>query len=501
MAGNVLEYLESAARRVPEKTAFADEHSGLRYAELMQAARRVGSALAACCAPRSAVAVVMDHRNVCCVVGMFGALYAGCSYAPLDGAMPTSRLQTILAQLQPAMILYDERTAGAVAQLEGAYPAMAYEAAVAATVDETTLRAIRAQASAYDLVSILYTSGSTGIPKGAAHNHLNYLLYTEATIGRFGFTEADVFGNQSPFFYANSIIDLYPTLALGAATYILPGRSLTFPSVLMEHLNRGRVSELTMTPSSYVQAANAGVLAPGCLPHMRHIILSGEATRYDTLRRWKAAAPNAALWNFYGSTEALSIATWPVDRTFAEGEAIPSGRVFERAHVLLLGEDESEAAQGGTGEILISSPWVSAGYYRDGARTRGVFVNDPLDRGYDERFYRTGDMGYFNEAGQLVVVGRQDNQIKRMGYRMEVGEVEHALQAIPGFTHGCCLYNKETGRLGCFWEGELSREEIVRALKKQLPRYALPDTYIHLEQMPYTATMKLDRVKLRGMLV
>ena len=500
MLGNVLEYLERAVQSWPERTAFADEHEGICFAALLDVSRRIGTALAACAKRQEPVAVIMNDRSVKCVAGLMGILQAGCFYVPLDAAAPAERLRLILNKLEPAAILTDHSVAGTVEKLAIACPIVRYEQAADMPADDMLLAGIRAQQSIYDILSVMYTSGSTGIPKGVAQSQYSHLAYTEATIAKYSFTQNTVFANQSPFFYANSIIDIYPPIALGATVYILPARCLSFPKMLVEQLRDRHITELTMTPSSYIKAANAGVLQPGCLPELEYIILSGEAAHWPTLKKWMAAAPNAGVWNFYGSTEMFSVAVWQIEGDFSGGETIPVGKPYTEVEVLIVDENGKPVPRGESGEMLIANPWLCSGYYRDVERTRKVFCIDPQEKGWYTRYYRTGDIGRIGQDGMLRVIGRKDSQIKRAGYRMELGEVELALQDIPGWENGCVLYDREGGRLLCFWEGKLTREEILRALKKCLPKYALPDTFVHLDTMPYTANMKIDREKLRTML-
>lgn len=150
--------------------------------------------------------------------------------------------------------------------------------------------------------------------------------------------------------------------------------------------------------------------------------------------------------------------------------------------------------------MLLSSPWIASGYYRDAERTASAWVMDPLERGWQERFFRCGDVGYLQEDGQLMVLGRRDTQIKHMGYRMELGEVEAALRSIPDWREGCVLFDAEKDMLWCFYVGELDERQIKAALKERLARYMLPDRYMRLDAMPRTATMKLDRKQLRELM-
>ena len=497
---NVLEFLEDAVKTWPGRIAFEDEREALTYPALMDAAKRVGTGVAAHAAMRRPVAVVMTDRSVRCVAAMMGVVYAGCPYSPLDAAMPTERLQVILELLQPAAVLCDESTRAGVEAAGYPCTILTYEQLVQTEIDEVKLADIRERASVWDVLSILFTSGSTGVPKGVAQSQHSYIAYTLNNRERFGFTGEDVFGNQSPFFYANSITDLYQPISLGARVYIIPARCLSFPKTLVDTLREQRISVLCMTPSSYVKAASSGSMTPGCLPDLKYIILSGEAAHWQTLAVWLAAAPNAKVWNFYGSTELLGVAVKRLEHTYADGELIPVGRTYAGVEILIVDEDGNELPRGEKGEMLIANPWLFSGYYRDKVRTDAAFDDDPLGRGYRTRYYRTGDIGCISEEGMLTVHGRKDSQIKRAGYRMELGEVEAALHRIPGWEDGCVLYDKESGKLGCFFTGTLTVKEVQSALKKALPRYALPDTYIHLEEMPHTATMKIDRQKLRALL-
>lgn len=214
---------------------------------------------------------------------------------------------------------------------------------------------------------------------------------------------------------------------------------------------------------------------------------------WEPLEKWMDAALQAGWWHFYGSTEMFSVAVGKITGPPGEGERIPVGKPFPQVHILFLDED---GERGESGELLVSSPWVSTGYYKDTERTEESWVTVPYQSGRLEQFYRSGDLGYLKEDGRLVITGRKDSQIKHCGYRMEVGEVETALRAFPKWEEGCVLFQKETGKLWCFFNGETEEKEVKRWLKKRLPGYMLPDVYRHLSSMPHTSTMKLDRAAL-----
>ncbi|MGN0753259.1 MAG: amino acid adenylation domain-containing protein [Aristaeellaceae bacterium] len=501
MKANMLEYLEGTARRVPERVAFYDDQDRLTYAALLDKARRIGSCLAEAAAPRTPVALLIDSRSIRNIAAIFATLYAGCAYAPLDITMPPERLRLLLSLMQPSAVLADARGEKALEDSGFSCPVVSYERAAEGEVSEDALARIRREARGEDPMSLLYTSGSTGTPKGSVQTQDSYIRWMEATIAMYSLTEDAVFANQSPFFYANSILDIFPPMALGAKVYLLPSGVLTFPKKLIACLNEHRISLLCMTPSSFVSVVNADVLTPDAVPGLKWGIMSGEAMPWLPLKAWMDATPNADWWHFYGSTEMFSVAVGKVDKAHQAGDRLPVGKPFPHVHILFVDENGDELPAGEPGEMLVSSPWVAGGYHLDPARTAQAWVTDPLRRGTQERFYRCGDVGYLRPDGQLMVLGRRDNQIKHRGYRMEIGEVEAALRSLPGWQEGCVLFDQAQDTLWCFFTGSLDEKGIKAGLKESLARYMLPDRYIHLDEMPHTATMKTDRQKLRQMML
>lgn len=500
MKANMLDYLEATAQRVPERVAFYDDQESLTYAALLDKAQRIGTCLAEAAAPRTPVALLLDSRSIRNIPAIFGTLYAGCAYAPFDIAMPAERLKLLLELLQPSAVLADARGVKALEACGFLCPVVSYERAAGGEISGAALTRIRREARENDPMSILYTSGSTGLPKGSVQSQSSYIHWMEATIAIYSLTEDAVFANQSPFFYANSILDIFPPVALGARVYLLPAGVLTFPKRLISCMNEHQITDLCMTPSSFVAAVNAGVLIPGCVPALKRGYMSGESMPWLPLKAWMDATPNADWWHFYGSTEMFSVAVGKVEGEHQAGDRLPVGKPFPHVHILFVDENGDEAPAGEPGEMLVSSPWVAGGYHRDANRTQSAWVTDPLNRGGQERFYRCGDVGYLQPDGQLMVLGRRDNQIKHMGYRMELGEVEAALRALPGWAEGCVLFDQQQDKIWCFYTGPLDERTIRSGLKESLPRYMLPDHYVHLDGMPHTANMKIDRQRLRQMM-
>ena len=497
---NVLEYLEKSAERFPDKVAFADEVESLSYSQFRDKSMQVGSALKQFGLHKDPVVILMDARHVPNLIATMGILYAGCFYIPLDPASPVERLQIIFEKLEPQLIIYDDKAKVALEGLKDQYRFVHFDTLKDAEIDMEFLEKIRVESNFFDKLFIMYTSGSTGVPKGVVHTHQDLIDYSEFTYRRYPFDENTVFGNQSPFFYANCLLDIYPPMAVASTVIILSASLLSFPKKMIEVMQQNHITELCMTPSSFNAVAEAGVLEPGCLPDLEFILPSGETINGKVMKMWEAAAPKAGkFWNFYGSTELLSVSLMKVNREYGDDENVPSGIPYRCTDLLIVDEDLKEVPRGEKGEMLIHNPWMFSGYYKDDARNKAVFVNDPLNRGYNQLYFRTGDMAYLNEKGELVVVGRKDNMIKHNGYRMELGEVEFATKGVNGTQDCCCVHDKEAGDIYLFYTGTIEEKELQRTLKAKLPKYAMPEKIIHLDSIPYNANMKADRIALAKM--
>ena len=498
MTQHLFSLLKQTAERVPERISYAQTNQQMNYAQLCERAEAVGSLITQNAPPRSAVAIIVDARSVQCICIMMGVLAAGCFYAPLDPNLPEERLGLIMKNLQPALIIADHNS---LVKAAHAYPkARCVDAteALQMSVNKELLYARCEAIKPDDLSMILYTSGSTGIPKGVAHTHQGMVIWTKTTIQRYSFTQDTAFANISPFYYANSLLELFVPMMLGAKVVMIPPSCLTFPKQLINDLQQMGVTELCMTPSSFVVVANSGVLTSGLLPELSMFIMSGEVMPKTQLKLWMEAAPNAVAMNFYGSTETLSVAVDSVTSTDIDG-MIPVGRLFPGVMLRLVTEEGCEARTGETGEIFVHSPMLSVGYFRDTERTQASFVTDPLGL-IPGTWFRTGDYGVLDEDGRLSVLGRMDTMIKHHGYRMELGEVEAAAQQVHGCQEACCLLDAENDEIWCFASGDLQGVKMSALLKTKLAKYMLPDYYVILQEMPHNANMKIDRRALREMM-
>ena len=347
-------------------------------------------------------------------------------------------------------------------------------------------------------VYLLFTSGSTGTPKGIVISHRAILDFTDWLTDFCGYTEHEVFGNQSPFYFDTSCKDLYQTLKLGAACVILEKKFFALPLFLLQALDQHGVTAVNWATSAFHLAASSGALEK-CVPHaLRKIVVGGEALQARYVNMWKRAIPEAELYNMYGPTETtVDCAALHLTRTYRDDEPVPIGKACRNMQLLLLKDDLIEAAPGETGELCVRGSGLAAGYFADAEKTDAAFIQNPLCPDYRDILYRTGDMAVQREDGNFYFLARRDGQIKHMGYRIELGEIETALYSVDGLHDAVCFYDAMRDRIVCVYAGNLDTNTLAKALRTALPKYMLPNVYEKLDALPHNANGKLDRAALK----
>lgn len=499
---HILELLDRTAAAWPQSPSYCDENAAFTWNGTLHTVCAVGTALDALPGGvlRHPVAVYME-RGAAAAHAMLGVLAAGGFYTVLDTAQPPERVRAILTQLEPAVLLTDTAHAAAAEELAGPVPVLEYETAASAEPDAARLTALRRAVVDTDLAYVLFTSGSTGLPKGVAVTHRNVLAYSEWVASAFDFSPETVLGNQTPFYFSMSVTDLYGALRSGACVQVLPRRLFSFPVQLLEYLCARSVNTLYWVPSALGIVANWKALDYTAAPPLHTILFAGEVMPTAKLNYWRAHYPDARFANLYGPTETTDIcAYYELDRAFADDESLPIGHACSNCGLLILCGDRP-AAPDEAGELCVRGSFVAAGYYRQPEKTAERFVRNPAQTAYPEIIYRTGDLVRYNDRGELVYCGRLDNQIKHMGYRIEPGEIETAAFGQDKLDECACLYDAAKDKLVLFFQGKKDVTEELRArLAERLPPYMQPAEYRRVRQMPHNANGKVDRKALAALL-
>ena len=515
------QWITAHAQRSPEAAAVVAEGERVTYGQLDARANQFARVLRELGCGRGDRVAILAANSPIAIAAILGVLRADAVYVPLDPSSPPSRLGRILASSEPAWIL----AAGGAGELLDALVAMqpAEARSHVAWIDTDRMPASRltpmftrrdldacpagpiaSRIDASAIAYIMYTSGSTGVPKGVAVTHASIIAFVEWAVRYFGMDATDRTSGHAPLYFDLSTFDLFGTFAAGAELHIVPPALNLLPQKLARFIRDAELTQWFSVPSALNYMARFDVARQDDFPHMRRLLWCGEVFPTPSLIYWMKRLPHVQFTNLYGPTETTVASTYhtvpacPTD----ERAAIPIGRPCGGEQVLVLDESMAPVPAGVSGEIYIGGAGLSPGYWRDPDRTRQAFVRDP--RNGQERLYRTGDLGRFDDQGDLYFLGRVDSQIKSRGYRIELGEVESALNAL-GMLQECAVVAPPTegfeGRLICCAYAPLPGQSLApsqlrSALQRKLPTYMLPSRWVQFERLPKNLNGKIDRRQL-----
>lgn len=491
MYRNVLDYLNETVKRMPEKMAFSNGTDSFTFSEIYEQSRAVGSWLHQQNIYKSPVVIFMN-KHPKTVAAFLGVITGGCFYIPVDREMPDMRIELILKNTDAKIMICDQDTAALAERLRFSGRIALYDQICGTLIQEKALKKIYDDALDIDLIYVVFTSGSTGIPKGVTGCHRSVIDYIEQLSEVLGFGEDTVFGNQAPLYFDACMKEIYPTLKFGASAYLIPKDLFMFPLKLVEFLNQYRINTLCWVVSALTMISAFGTFENAVPEYLRTVAFAGEVFPIKQFNRWKSTLSEVRFFNLYGPTEGTGVCCYYcVDRDFADHEVIPAGRPFKNTEIILLNEENERAIGSEQGEICLRGTCLSHGYYKDPERTKEVFVQNPLNRTYPEIIYRTGDVGRYNEKGELIFVSRKDYQIKHMGHRIELGEIETYVNGMQEVEMAGCIYRNE--KIVLYYVGKISEREMAVAVKAKLPRYMVPNNIHRIEKMPFTPNGKIDR--------
>jgi amino acid adenylation domain-containing protein len=498
-----------AAELRPDETAVVMRDEQLTYGAVEQRSNQLARQLIDHGVRSGDRVCLLQPKAPPAIVSMLATLKAGAVYVPIDIASPAARVEKIVAAADPCLLLASGEASQLLSQLHvdvGVVSvAGAVEGAQSGPADTDAYDAGRLPtiSAPGDPAHILFTSGSTGAPKGVVITHAMVGAFLDWALPYFGQRPGDRISGHPPLHFDLSTFDIYGTLSSGAALYLVPG-DLLLPRQLASFIRDAQLTQWFSVPSTFAYMARGDAVSEGDFPSLRRIIWCGEVLPPAVLAYWMRRVPQCTYTNLYGPTEATIASSYYTVPAIPRDEkaAIPIGTPCGGEDIHVLDESFDHAPPGEIGELYIEGDGLSPGYWRDEEKTREAFITDPRT---GRRMYRTGDLGRRDEQGLLHFVGRADSQIKSRGYRIELGEIETAVTSVAGVAE-CAVVAVPSEDFGgtaicCAWASrpgvELDPRTLRGSLSQALPSYMLPSRWLELDELPKNANGKIDRPNLR----
>ncbi|KAA1193385.1 D-alanine--poly(phosphoribitol) ligase [Pseudohalioglobus sediminis] len=516
----------SQAQRTPDKAAIVCDDAVVTYAQLESQSNRLASALEEMGMVEGDRACLLLPKSVDAVICMLATLKVGGVYVPLDLDSPAARSQKIIDACEPTLIFASAESVKVLSELRSDQAAQPRVFAVSSEPAEPG--AFTHAGSFKDLVNyaserstrdmsvdgpahILFTSGSTGVPKGVIITHRNVSSFLSWLVEYFGYSADDRMSGHPPLHFDLSTMDIFGTLSVGATLYPVPARMNLLAPALASWIEESELTQWFSVPSILNYMAKFDALRDKELPNLKRLIWCGEVLPTPTLRYWMQRLPHVEFTNLYGPTEATiasSYYTLPACPA-SDQDDVPIGTPCDGEQLLVLDERFRIAKEGEIGDLYISGVGLSPGYWRDEEKTNAAFLHNDALGVPGDRIYKTGDLGWFDAEGLFHYSGRADSQVKSRGYRIELGEIESALHSLKylgelavvgveaeGFegTTICCAYTSN--------ELPPNSHALVRQdLMQIVPNYMLPSKWERLEVLPKNVNGKIDRPRLRQIFI
>jgi amino acid adenylation domain-containing protein len=509
--------IDNAAQKFPERPAFRFHGDTANYANLSTWTSQLANVLIEQGVKRRDRVGIFMNKCLEMPIAVHGIMKAGAAYVPIDPAAPAERLKFIISDCNISVLIADKAKARVLETIAGQtclncligtvtdaglpYSNISWDEIRSAPAHHPLQHPVMED----DLAYIMYTSGSTGQPKGIMHTHRSGLSYAKLSAQTYGLHEGDRLGNHSPLHFDMSTLEFLTGPSQGACTVLIPEEYAKLPASLSKLIEDERLTVWYSVPFALCQLLLRGAMESKSLESLRWVLFGGEPFPPKYLRALMEVLPKARFCNVYGPAEVNQCTyyhlTEPPDNDL---ESVPIGKVWPNCEGLVVDDEDQPVSFGNQGELLIRTPTMMRGYWnRDDLNAKAFFIREPFSN-YSEIFYRTGDLVRQNDDGDYVYLGRKDRQIKTRGYRVELDEIEAALSRHQEVEEAAAFSlpdDEGTAMVAAAVilknDNIIEPSELIKFLKSLLPAYALPGFIKIYRVFPRTSSGKIDRLKLR----
>lgn len=502
----VLDFLEETATIYKDKIAVKDPEKTYTWGELIEKSKKAGRRIASATNGKVGFpAAILADKSSDLLAVITGIIYAGGFYVVINPEQPAGRIEKILDILRPEILICESKYQEKLD--DAGFKGVKYDLDLmvsdskedsAQMADEEALTEIRSKLDRESPLYGIFTSGSTGSPKCIQVNHGSVIDFIGHFVKIFDFKSDDVIASQAPFDFDVSIKDIFTAFQTGAALLLIPREYFSTPKTLMDYLCDNHVTSLTWAVSALCIISGLNCFSYRVPNELRRVMFSGEVMPVKQLNIWMDNVRDARYVNLYGPSEITCNCTYyEITRRFSDKEKLPLGKAFPGRKVFLLDPEGNVIHEKGCpGEICVMGESLAVGYYNNPEETKKHFVEFGPDK---KRMYKTGDLALYGDDGEMYFAGRKDFQIKHMGHRIELEEIERNTDSVEGVERSVCAFDSKKNRIYLYYKGKIDKKTLHRKEKENLPLYMVPNKFFHIREFVLNKNGKIDRKALSSL--